>query len=236
MLRRIEGFGAWGFRGMTVDDATALGRRALKWLALAGATYLLCRLQAARGLAPFALAFIAAALMAGRDAAALLVGCLAGAVNGALADFNLRLPIGAAIALGGSIAWDTLRPALREKRWRRILDGLARLGRRPAPRTQARSPNGRDAAVCSALAGAGVLLPGLWGLGDAVWPEAAAVAAASVAAVASAPFLRAALEGGFHRHWLNPEERVGLFLLGGLLVAGIARLSPPAARPLIRLT
>lgn len=235
MLRRMDGVGALGLHRMDWDGAAALGRKALEWTALAGATYLLCRLQAGRGLAPFALAFVAAALLAGRNAAALLAGCLAGAVNGGLRDFNLRLPVGAAIVLGGSVAWEALQPALRRaeadgrlERALRRLNGLRPGGARaPAPRMQARSPNGRASAVCSVLAGTGVLLPGLWGMGDPLWPDAAAVAAASVAAVAAAPFLRAGLAAGFRRRWLNPEERAGLWLLLGLPVAGLARLSPP---------
>ena len=280
MLHGIEGIGALP-RRIDRDGAAALGRRALGWLGLAGAMALLCRVQPAQMLAPFAMAFMAAALLAGHGAAALLAGCLAGAVNGPLRDFNLRLPIGAAIVLGGSIAWDLLRSApgrapaagrasaaergsaagrasavgrtpIAERgpaAGRRSAAGDAAAGRvaapgrasrvaarlagpraasRPAPGAMARSPNGRTATVCSALAGAGVSIPGLAGAGEALWPAAATVAAASVAAVAAAPFMRAALELRPGRRWRAPEERTGACMLLCLLAAGLARLSLPA--------
>lgn len=238
MLRRIEGWGALALRRMDWDGAAALVRKGLCWTALAGAMFLLCRAQVTPGLAPFAMAFMAAALLAGRNAVALLAGCLAGAMNGSIRDFNLRLPVGAAIVLGGSIAWDLLEPALRQSARR---GGIARLfgsgptsdraatQGRPAPRMQARSPNAVQALACSTLAGLGTLIPGLMGLGEAVLPDAAVAAASSVAAVAAAPFLRAGMEYRWRRRWLNPEERAGLFLLCGLVIAGLARLSPAAA-------
>ena len=43
MLHRMEGLGLWGFQGPDRDQAVALGRRALGWLALAGVMFLLCR-------------------------------------------------------------------------------------------------------------------------------------------------------------------------------------------------
>ena len=237
MLRRMEGLGAPGARRMDWDGAATLGRRALEWAALAGAMFLLCRARAAMAAAPFGMAFLAAALLAGKSAAALLAGCVAGAMDGGLRDFELRLPIGAAIVLGGSIAWDCLKP-LRERArasrwWRVAAERLVRLrprsAKRPAPMRQARSPNRRESVTCSALAGLGVLIPGLGGLGEALWPGAAAEIAASVAAVAAAPFFRAALEARPSRRWLTPEERGGLFLLMGALTAGLARLSAPLA-------
>ena len=105
MQRRLE-------RGMDWEAGAALARRLLGWAALAGAMFLLCQARTELA-APFAMAFLAAALTAGRGAtAALLAGCLAGATRGSIRDFDLRLPIGAAVVLGGCIAWGFAHPAL----------------------------------------------------------------------------------------------------------------------------
>ena len=146
MLRRMDGLGIAGFGRMDWDGAAALGRRLLEWGALAGTMFLLCRATGASMPAPFAMAFLAAALTAGRNAAALLAGCAAGAVNGGLAGFNLRLPVGAAIVVGGGIAWDMLAPGLQSslaEGWlKRLGDRLAGLRGRfalnPAPMRQAK--------------------------------------------------------------------------------------------------
>ena len=232
MLHRMDGWVASGFRGMDWDGAAALARRALVWLALAGGVFLLCRAQLPPTLAPFGMAFLAAGLAAGKSAAALLAGCVAGAMGPTLAEFNLRIPAGAAIVLGGGIAWDALSPALRralgQGPWLRIGRGLAnRAGR--MPRRQARSPNRWSPTTCSTLAGLGVLIPGLAGLGEALWLPAAMVVAASVAAVAAAPFFCAAMATHPQRRWLNAEERAGVLLAGGFALVGLARLSPLAA-------
>lgn len=237
MLRRMDGLGISGFGRMDWSGAAALGRKALEWTALAGVTFLLCRVTSEAMPAPFAMAFLAAALLAGRSAAALLAGCVAGAIHGGLAGFNLRNTVGAAIVLGGSIAWDGLAPALRRSLAEGRLRGLGarmaglreRVALGPEPMRQARSPNDREMAICSALAGMGVLIPGMAGLGEALWPAAATVAAASVAAVASAPFFLAAMAVRPGRRWLNPEEKAGLFLAMGLSAAGLSRLSQPLA-------
>ena len=110
MLRRIEGMGALGLGRMDWDRAAALARRALWWTALAGTMFLLCRTRALSACAPFAMAFLAAALLAGKSASALLAGCVAGAMNGSIQTFDLRLPVGAAIVLGGSLLWDRFGP------------------------------------------------------------------------------------------------------------------------------
>ena len=233
MLRRMDGWVASGFRRMDWDGAGLLGRRALVWLALAGTAYLLCRAQLPPLLAPFGMAFLAAGLAAGKNGAALLAGCLAGAVEGSLAAFNLRLPAGAAIVLGGGIAWDALSPALRralgQGPWLRLA-GQAR-GTDPMPRRQARSPTRPDATAGPVLAGLGVLIPGLAGMGEAIWPSAATVAAASVAAATATPFFSAALQAHPRRRWLSVEEKAGVFLLGAFMLLGLARLSLPVRTP-----
>jgi len=231
MLRRMDGWAASGFRRMDWDGAATLGRRGLMWLALAGTVVLLCKAQLPPLLAPFGMAFLAAGLAAGRNGVALLAGCLAGAMGGSPAEFNLRLPAGAAIVLGGGIAWDALSSMLR----RALGQGLRlRVGERirgtdPLPRRQARSPNRRDATAGPVLAGLGVLIPGLVGMGEPIWPSAAMVVVASVAAATATPFFSTALEVHSQRRWLSVEEKAGIFLLWAFMLLGLARLSLPVA-------
>jgi len=232
MLHRTDGWAISGFQGFDWDGAALLVRRAMVWLALAGGVFLLCRAQLPPTLAPFGMAFLAAGLAAGKSASALLAGCVAGAMGTALADFNLRIPVGAAIVLGVGIARDALMPTLRQAlgrlSWLPVGRGTTQ-GAGRMPRRQARSPNQRDAATSSALAGLGELIPGLTGLGEALWPQAAMVVAASVAAVAATPFFCAALQTHPKRRWLTSEERAGIFLTGGFALVGLARLSLPVA-------
>lgn len=226
-MHRIEGMNALGLGRMDWDKAAWLGRRFLGWFALAGAMFLLCRAQIAGTLAPFAMAFLSAALLAGRSTGALLAGCMAGALNGAIQSFDLRLPIGAAIVLGGCILRErfgalpgrVLHAAARSVGWRR------REARVPEPGMKARSPN----LASSLLAGLGVLIPGLVGAGDALWLSAVQAVAASIAAVAAAPFFGSALTVTAKRRWLDQDERAGLFLLAGALAAGLARACMPLA-------
>lgn len=232
--------GAGGLRRADWGGAAALARRTAELAALAGAMLLLCRAQPAAGLAPFGMAFMAAALMAGGSAAALVAGCLLGAMRGGLADFQVALPVGAAVVLGGSLAGEALLPGWRRRLrdWRlQLADALARRGDspalrrvrsaiRPAPPRQARSPN-RGLVGCAALAGLGALAP-LAFAGGEPWPSAQALGS-SLAAVAAAPFIRPALDVRPDRKRLSTEERCGLGLLAGGLAAGLATLSIPAA-------
>ena len=218
MLRSIRESANLRLRMASMETVRTWGLRLLGWALLALAMLLLCRAQLAPMSAPFAMAFLSAALLAGKNAGAMLVGCMLGAINGSLRDFNLLLPIGAAIILGGSITWDLCRPGVSGRR----------SARNPAPRMQARSPNQRMLTVCSALAGAGALIPGLVDAGGETWPSIQALASA-LAAVAAAPFLRAALSWRPERRFLMPEERIGLWLLTGALTAGLAAFSMPTA-------
>ena len=247
MQRRMEQAGAL-WRGMDREAGAALARRLLGWGLLAGAMFLLCQARTSLA-APFAMAFLAAALMSGRaglaghGAAALLAGCLAGAVRGSIRDFDLALPVGAAVVLGGTIAWDAAGPALgrlaaRDTRAGRALRTAALwlTGRSaaafeaPSPNRLARSPNG---AVCAALAGLAVLIPGLLLPGEGLaLPEAAEVTAASVAAVAAAPFYMEAIRGGWQPRRLTAERCVGWWLALAALCAGLARLFSPLAATL----
>lgn len=171
-------------------------------------------------LAPFAMALFAAGLVAGKSAAALLAGCVLGSLRGTLDAFNLSIPIGCAVILGLSLLWSLVGPRV----------GRLRAALRREPEIQARSPNRarEDAVTCATLAGLGTLAPGLGFAGGMPWPSAQAVAA-SLAAVASAPFLRSALCVHPNRRYLLPEERTGIFLLGCMLAAGLYALWPPAA-------
>ena len=236
MLDGMDGLSGRLAGSVDRERAVAMGRRVLEWGALAVAMFLVCQVRPAQE-APFGMAFLAAAFLAGKNAVALLAGCLAGVINGGLGRLDLRLPIGAAVVLGGGVAAGHLLPAWdrarAEGRWRSPVACLVRLrhrsAKRYAPQRQARSPNDRKQAVCSALAGLGVLIPGMAGLGEAVLPSAGTTVAASVAAVAVAPFFHAALTAGRRRRWLAPEERSGALMLMGLMAAGLAGLSPPVA-------
>ena len=191
--------------------------RLLKPALLGVMMFILCRAQPVPALSPFAMAFFAAAMMAGESAAALLLGGMLGAINGTIEDFNLSIPIGATMILGGSLLWDLVI--------RRM--GGPRAGRLAAPKIQARSPNRADLIACAALSGSGVLAPGLIYAGGELWPSIQAVGA-SIAAVAAAPFLRAAMDVRSNRNFLMPEERTGLFLLCCALTAGVATIYLPA--------
>ncbi len=229
MLLSIEGLG-WAELLRWDAGGTALAGRLLRGLGMAAAMFLLCRATGNVTLAPFGMALLAAALMAGRSAAAPLIGCMAAALRGGLAEFDLRLPVGAALVLGGSLAWDLAAPAL--GRWRngpaggRLRQLAARLqpdrAGRPTPR-QARSPNRRAAA----LAGFGTLIPALVGRTGPLWTAGVTGLAASVAAVAAAPFMAEALAAEPARRAIGPEARGGMLLTAGLLVAGLTRCSGP---------
>ena len=178
------------------------------------------RLSPMAGIAPFALALFAAGVTAGRSAAALLAGCLLGSVNATPDAFNLSIPIGCAVILGGSLAWSLAAPWL----------GQLRAAVKRGPEIQARSPNRAraEAVTCAALAGLGALTPGLIFAGGLPWPSVQAVAA-SLAALAAAPFMRSALGMKMKRRWLLPEERTGLYLTLCMSMAGLFALWPPAA-------
>ena len=226
MLRafRLE-TGWWDSQGVMM-----WARRLLGGLLLAAAMALACRVQLMPGVAAFGMALLAAALMAGRSAAALLAGCLLAAVEGTLRDFNLRLPVGAAIALGGVLLWEGARD--------RLAGGgaNARGFRRRLAENLARSPNLAEQAVGCALAGLATLVPALvWAEGlDRAFGEIAPLRAAqalgsALAAVAATPFLRAALDVGPRRRFLAKEERLGLALLLAVLTAGLGAVYLPAA-------
>ena len=197
----------------------------LQFLLLAALAFALSRATVVRlspmaALAPFAMALFAAGIEAGKNAAALLTGCMLGSVNATLDTFNLSIPVGCAVILGGSLAWSLAEPGL----------GRLRAALRRAPEIQARSPNRArtDAVTCAALAGLGALAPGLFFAGGLPWPSAQAVAAA-LSAMAAAPFLRSALATRPDRRYLLPEERTGIYLLGCMLGAGVYALWPPGA-------
>ena len=201
----------------------------LQWLLMGALAFALSRATVARlapmaALAPFAMALFAAGIVAGRNAAALLAGCVLGAVRHTLDAFNLSVPIGCAVILAASLAWSLAEPGL----------GRLRAALRRAPDIQARSPNRAtaDAVTCATLAGLGTLAPGLGYAGGFPLPSAQAVAAA-LSAMAAAPLFRSVLGVRATRRFLLPEERTGLFLMGCALSAGIFALWPPAALCLV---
>ena len=215
-------------RSLRLPDPAAV-RAALivlvQFILLAALAFALSRATVANlspmaALAPFALALFAAGIVAGKNAAALLLGCVLGSIRRTLDTFNLSIPIGCAVILGASLAWSLAEPGL----------GRLRVALRRAPDIQARSPNQArtDAVTCATLAGLGVLAPGLVFAGGEPWPSAQAVAAA-LSAMAAAPFLRSVLCTRLNRRWLLPEERTGIYLLGCMLSAGLFALWPPAA-------
>lgn len=178
-------------------------------LAMLGVAALLARVQPLAGIAPFALAFLAAGLARGAHPAALLAGCLTGCFP--VGTGSLSGVVGAGVALAGM--------------------GTARLGGQWLQRRRGRDApvDGEvsEAALCVA-AGLSVLVPGAaMAAGDA-WQSARVLGTAAVAA-ASAPFFRAALGVRTARRHLMPEERAGALILLCALLAGIAELWTPAA-------
>lgn len=174
---------------------------ALSWVVSRAAP---ARLKPMAALSPFSMALFAAGLPAGLNPAALLAGCLAGAVNGPPEAFNLCLPLGCAAILGGSLLWGWAAPRL--------------------------LPKGEvnENVVAATLAGLGTLAPGLFFAGGEPWPSAQALAAA-LAAMAAAPFMRSALRVRPQSRYLLPEERAGLALTLCATAAGLYSAWPAAA-------
>ena len=208
----------------------ALSRAALEFVLFAALAFALSRATLATlapmaMLAPLAMALFAAGVTHAGRAAAMLAGCALGSVRGSVDTYNLSALIGCAVILAGTLAAGAIREGA--SRLERLAGDGARMSRliRLARRT-ARSPN--DVAACAGLAGAGVLVPGLIYAGARPWPSAQAVAAA-LAALAAAPFMRAALRVRPNSRYLLPEERAGLFLLAAGVVMGLYTLFPPVA-------
>ncbi len=204
MLRAFEA----GTRWRTLSSRSWTERLAAPAAMLAAAV-LLSRVQPAPGIAPFALALMAAGLAVGAHPLALALGSLAGAVGAA--GFRWAAPAGTCVVLGGAAA-------------ARLARGWVRRGSGRA------APEGRalgDGAM-SALAGLGALVPGAWLATGSAW-ESARMVGSAVMAAAAAPFFAALLQVRPARRHLMPEERVGLgtFLLAA--VAGLAALWTPAA-------
>ena len=178
-------------------------------LALLGVAALLARVQPLAGLAPFALAFLAAGLARGAYPALLLAGCLTGTFHGG--TVLPACPAGAGVVIAGV--------------------GTAALGTRWLQRRHGRaSPDGiriGDAAL-SIAAGLGVLVPGV-PLAAGGARESLQVLGTAVAAAACAPFFRAVLGVRPARRHLMPEERAGAAILLCASLAGLAGLWMPAA-------
>lgn len=196
MLRVLQ----WDRGSEAMQRLRTLGRTVLRPTLMTAAMFLMMRFELPMQLAPLAAALMAAGLAAGENAAALVAGCLLGALRLPLTDSALTSAICCAAVLAGELIC-TLIPALK----------------RGAEETRA-----------SLVAGLGVLLPSLvWAGGDALnslW----ALACAALSATA-APFLLPALRLRANRRRLMLQERVGLILLACACVAGLQRVLPAAA-------
>lgn len=180
-----------------------LGTRArglLRPMLLAGFMFLLMRAELLYGCAPLAAALLAAGLAAGESPAALVLGCLLGA---------LRIPLNAISLLPAACCAAVL---LGE-----VLLSLLPAARRAAPETR----------VC-ALAGFSVLLPALFKAGGELQGSAYALCCAALAAT-SAPFFLPALQLRRGRKRFMLQERVGAALLAGASIAGLYQAFPPLA-------
>lgn len=202
-----------------LSDAAALrdalrlsGRLSLQTaLAFVLSRAVVVNLEPVCGLAPFALALFAATLSAGLNPVPVAAGCLLGSLGKGLGSFNLSIPVGCAVVLAGTLLLNTL-PAF--SGWLRR-----------APADQARSPN--DARRCMALAGLGVLLPGLVFADGEPLPSIHATAAALMALIAAPYFaetLRAVLS---ERRRLYADARIGACVLALALEAGICAIFLP---------
>ena len=195
----------YGFSGIGMDrDRLVRGGRQLLMLAV---MFILCRVRPVMDLAPFAAAFFAGALSAGVNCAALVAGGLLGSLRGMPPAVDLNVLTGAAIVLGGGLAWESLRKRLR-------------LGTSPPGKTSLFS--------CGVLAGLGALFPGLIAANGEIWPSLQAISCA-IAAAASAPFIRIALEVRGVRRFLMKEERIGMMVLLCGAAGGLMDIYPPLA-------
>lgn len=162
---------------------------------------LLARVQPVPGVAPFALAFFAAALAAGVNPILPLLGCLSGMFR---AEGFSSAPLwGAAAVLAGFLLC-------------RIAD--CRFGRdKPFAEKS-----------LSFLAGLAALLPGLPSAAGGAW-QSLRLIGSTVAAAASAPFFLALLGVRPTRRHLMPEERTGLITFLCAAAAGLTGLWQPLA-------
>ena len=200
-------------------------RRALGALALAAVMAMLCR--AGGGTTGFGMAFLSAAMMAGKGLAPLLIGCAAGMPGRGAGVIDLTLPAGAVVVLAGNLAWTAAGLFAEQRSERRNGATTRRRGaHRAGPKVQARSPTPFPRG--SALAGAATLVPGLLSAQGAPGTSVAVLASA-LAAVCAEPFLESALAVRPGRRWLTGEERAGLALLAGLIICGLGTLSLPGA-------
>lgn len=162
---------------------------------------LLARVQPAHGLAPFALAFLSAALAAGVNPVLPVLGCLTGLFHPD--GFTPVLFFATAAVLAGFL--------------------LSQLLDRCLPRDKPFAERS-----LSFLAGFAALLPGLPLATGGAWQSLRLIGSA-VAAAASAPFFLALIRVRPTRRHLMPEERTGLiaFLCAG--AAGLTALWQPLA-------
>ena len=163
--------------------------------------FLLMRAEIIPGFTPFAAAFFAAALTAGENPAALVLGTLTGMLRLPLRDISLISAVGCAGVLAGEILISVLP----------VQDKLSRDSR------------------ASLTAGFGVLIPALAFAGGDVLFSMQALGCAALAA-SSAPFMLPAVLIRPGRKRLMTQEKIGAVLLAGSCLMGINMLFPPLAR------
>lgn len=203
---------ACGLRARAAENARYAALSAwLEPVGVCAVAALIARVQPIAGLAPFAIALLAAAVCRGcapATFAALTVGLLTGAFG---ADgFRGRVLAGAATVLAGA---GTVAAA---GRW------IWRHEGRASPR---RCMGETTAGVLAAL---GVLVPGAGLAAGGAW-ESAQTLGTAAAAAASAPFLCALKDLKLTRRHLMPEERAGVVLVACALAAGLGAIWPPLA-------
>lgn len=161
--------------------------------------FLLMHAETIGSIAPFAPAFLCAALAAGFHPAFLCIGCMIGMLRLPLSASLLTPAIGCALALFGELALSFV----------------------PGKK---RSPEIR----CAVLSGISVMLPSLFFAGGKALPSIQAICASAISA-AAAPFFLMALQIERDRRRLTIQEKLGIFLLLAGGIGGLEALSIHAA-------
>lgn len=187
----------------TPKELAASNAIRLSWpLAMGVGTALLARAQTANGLAPFALAFLTAALLHPSQHLAASIFMVLGAASAAFCAEGFQHT---ALAATGIVV-------------------LGAAGLRLIGRWLQRIP--QSATAASVLTGLAVLLPETAIAAEGTW-QSARILLTAVAAAAGEPFFRALLDVRPTRKHLMPEERIGLLIFAVAAQAGLYALWPP---------
>ena len=195
MLRSLQ----WEKKALPLVRLGAL----LRPCCLAAAMFLLMRAEILMRASPLAAALMAAALAAGENPAACVLGCLLG---------MLRLPLYTVPLLNAFSCVILLMMQLGAALW--------------TPKNFAPGE-----ACVSFAAGTAAMLPAMVQAGGAAQPSLQAFACGALAA-AAAPFLLSALRADPLRKPLNRSEKTGALLMLGGGIAGLQALLPPLAEGL----